>query len=115
VVDLDAMQRNLTRMADFARSTTSAGARTPRCTRARRIARLQMQAGAVGVCVQKTAEAEAMVAGGVTDVYISNEVVAPHKLARVAALAQYSWPPMRGQLAIAVDSAGGRHAGWPRP
>jgi D-serine deaminase-like pyridoxal phosphate-dependent protein len=58
------------------------------------------------VCVQKTAEAEAMVAGGVYDVYISNEVIAPHKLARVAALAQHV-AAENGQLAIAVDSAEG--------
>jgi D-serine deaminase-like pyridoxal phosphate-dependent protein len=70
------------------------------------IAKLQMQAGAVGVCVQKTAEAEAMVAGGVHDVYISNEVVAPAKLARVADLA-HQLAAEAGQLAIAVDSIEG--------
>ena len=51
------------------------------------LARLLVQAGAVGCCVQKTSEAEAMAAGGVLDIYISNEVVAPAKLARVADLA----------------------------
>jgi len=70
------------------------------------LARLQVQAGAVGVCVQKTAEAEAMVDGGVRDVYISNEVIAPHKLARVAGLA-HRVAAENGQLAIAVDSIEG--------
>ena len=34
------------------------------------IARLQIAAGAVGVCVQKTSEAEALAAAGVDDIYI---------------------------------------------
>jgi D-serine deaminase-like pyridoxal phosphate-dependent protein len=61
------------------------------------IARRQVAAGAVGVCVQKAAEAEAMVGGGVTDVLIANEVVGAAKLARVAALAK------RAQIGICVD------------
>jgi D-serine deaminase-like pyridoxal phosphate-dependent protein len=65
-----------------------------------------MQAGAVGVCVQKTAEAEAMVGGGVFNVYITNEVIAASKLARVAALA-HQVAAEGGQLAIAVDSTEG--------
>ena len=87
VVDLDAMQRNLGRMAEFARKHDIRWRPHAKMHKSSAIAKLQMQAGAVGVCVQKTAEAEAMVAGGVHDVYISNEVVAPAKLARVAELA----------------------------
>ena len=64
------------------------------------IARRQIAAGAVGVCCQKASEAEAMVAGGIADVLITNEVVGARKLARVAALAQ------RARVAICVDDAG---------
>ncbi|MBP6405766.1 MAG: DSD1 family PLP-dependent enzyme [Ramlibacter sp.] len=106
VVDLDAMQRNLARMADFAKKHNIRWRPHAKMHKSAAIARLQMQAGAIGVCVQKTAEAEAMVAGGVTDVYISNEVIAPHKLARVAALA-HQLAAVRGRLAIAVDSEEG--------
>jgi D-serine deaminase-like pyridoxal phosphate-dependent protein len=56
--------------------------------------------------VQKTAEAEVMVAGGVYNIYISNEVIAPAKLARVAGLTQ-KVAAHGGQLAIAVDSTEG--------
>jgi hypothetical protein len=42
---------------------------------------------AVGVCCQKVTEAEAMVAGGIQDVFISNEVVAAPKITRMVALA----------------------------
>lgn len=106
VVDLDAMQRNLSRMADFARKHAIRWRPHAKMHKSSALARLQLQAGAVGVCVQKTSEAEAMAAGGVHDIYISNEVVAPGKLARVADLA-HQLAAERGQLAIAVDSMEG--------
>ena len=106
VVDLDAMQRNLGRMAEFCRKHEVRWRPHAKMHKSSAIARLQLQAGAVGVCVQKTAEAEAMVEGGVLDVYISNEVIAPQKLARVARLA-HRLATEGGQLAIAVDSREG--------
>ena len=113
VVDFDAMERNLNTMAAFAKARglhLRPHAKMHKCAA---IARLQIEAGAVGVCVQKTSEAEALAAAGIRDLYISNEVVGAAKLARVAALAG------RVRLAIAVDSAQGvdalatavRHAG----
>lgn len=106
VIDLDAMNRNLTRMAEFAGKHEIAWRAHAKMHKSSALAKVQMQAGAVGVCVQKTAEAAAMVAGGVRDVYISNQVVAPAKLARVAAMAQ-DLTARHGRLAIAVDSAEG--------
>jgi D-serine deaminase-like pyridoxal phosphate-dependent protein len=106
VVDLDAMQRNLVRMADFAKKHAIRWRPHAKMHKSAAIARLQLQAGAVGVCVQKTAEAEAMAAGGVQDIYISNEVIAPHKLARVAQLA-HRLAAEGGRLSIAVDSREG--------
>ena len=88
VIDLDAMNRNLTRMAEFAKKRSVRWRPHAKMHKSSALARMQVQAGAVGVCVQKTAEAQAMVAGGVNDVFISNQVIAPHKLARVAELAQ---------------------------
>ena len=106
VVDLDAMMRNLSRMAEFARKHDIRWRPHAKMHKSSTLAKLQMQAGAVGVCVQKTAEAEAMVAGGVYNVFISNEVIAPHKLARVATLA-HQVAAENGQLAIAVDNMEG--------
>ena len=106
VIDLDAMERNLARMAAFAREHRVRLRPHAKRHKSAELARLQMAHGAVGVCVQKTAEAEALAAGGVTDIYISNEVIAPAKLARVAALAQRLQRD-GGQLAIAVDSTEG--------
>ncbi len=46
----------------------------------------QVALGAVGVCVQKVSEAEAMVQGGVRDVLVTNEIVGRQRLRRLAAL-----------------------------
>jgi D-serine deaminase-like pyridoxal phosphate-dependent protein len=106
VIDMDAMKRNLARMAEFAKKHNIRWRPHAKLHKSATLAKMQVRAGAVGVCVQKTSEAEIMVAGGVTDVYISNEVIAPAKLARVAALAQ-KLAALGGRLAIAVDSTEG--------
>src|SRR4029453_7197215 len=106
VVDLDAMKRNLARMAEFARKHDVRWRPHAKMHKSVALAKLQMQAGAVGVCVQKTAEAQAMVAGGIYDIYISNEVIAPQKLERVARLA-HQVSAENGRVGIAVDSAEG--------
>ena len=101
VIDLDAMQRNLHAMADFARIHHMRLRPHAKMHKSAAIARLQMAAGAVGVCVQKVSEAEALVNAdsGIDNLFISNEIIDPAKLARVAALAR------RVTLSIAVDSA----------
>jgi D-serine deaminase-like pyridoxal phosphate-dependent protein len=98
VVDLDAMERNIERLAGFARERGLRLRPHAKMHKSAFVARRQIAAGAVGVCVQKTSEAEALADAGIEDLYISNEVIAPSKLARVAALAR------RVKLAIAVDS-----------
>lgn len=108
VVDLDAMDRNIARMAQFARQ---AGVRWRPHAKMHKCAALALRliaAGATGCCVQKLAEAEALAAGGVRDIYISNEIVDARKLRRVAQLAaQLESQAEGGRLAIAVDSAEG--------
>ena len=98
VIDLDAMERNLAAMAAFAQARGLRLRPHAKMHKSAYIARLQMRAGAVGVCVQKVGEAEALADAGIGDLYISNEVVDATKLGRVAALAG------RVRLAIAVDS-----------
>ena len=106
VVDLDTMTRNIARMAEFARKHNIRWRPHAKMHKSSALAKLQVQAGAVGVCVQKTAEAEVMAEGGVRDIYISNEVIALPKLERVAALAERLHKE-GGQLSIAVDSSDG--------
>ncbi len=106
VIDLDAMERNLERMAAFAAQHGVMLRPHAKMHKSATLARLQMARGAVGVCVQKTSEAEALAALGVNNIYISNEVVSPFKLKRVMAVAR-ELQAFGGQLAIAVDSLEG--------
>jgi D-threonine aldolase len=97
IVDLDAFERNLRRMAD---AVGQAGLRLrphAKTHKSPEVARRQLALGAVGVCCQKVAEAEVMVAGGITDVLVSNEVAGARKLARLAALAR------QARIGVCVD------------
>lgn len=88
VVDLDAMERNIERMARFAQQHGVLWRPHAKLHKCAQIALLLQQAGACGHCVQKVSEAEALAAAGITNIFISNKVIAPAKLARVAKLAK---------------------------
>ena len=102
IVDLDDFERNLRTMNDLLTSYPDiqlrGHAKTHKCSA---IARRQVAVHAQmrGVCVQTVSEAEAMVAGGVADVFISNEVSHPNKLRRAARLAACG-----AQIILCVDS-----------
>ena len=106
VVDLDAMERNIARMADFARKHQVLWRPHAKLHKSAEIALQLQRAGAVGACVQKTAEAEVLAEGGVLDITITNQVIAHPKLLRVARLAAHL-QTQGGRLALAVDSAEG--------
>jgi D-serine deaminase-like pyridoxal phosphate-dependent protein len=100
VVDLDAYERNLDRMAASLAGTSvrlRGHAKTHKCPV---VALHQIARGAVGSCCQKVSEAEAMVYGGVRSVLVSNEVVGAQKITRLAALAR------QAEVAVCVDDAG---------
>lgn len=99
LVDLDAFERNLKRLAEQA---TAYGVRLRPHAKAHKcpvIALKQVELGAVGVCVQKVSEAEAMVDGGVQDVLVTNEIVGRRKLRRLMALAHVA------RVGVCVDDA----------
>ena len=100
VIDLDAFERNLQRMADF---VNKAGIRLRAHAKTHKspiIAAKQIELGAVGVCCQKVSEAEVLVDGGIGDVLVSNQVAGAAKLDRLAALAR------RAKIGVCVDDAG---------
>ncbi len=100
ILDLDAFERNVQRLAESMAGSpvkVRPHAKSHKCPQ---IAVRQLAAGAVGVCCQKVSEAEAMVAGGVRDVLIANEVVGAVKLRRLAALAK------QAKVAVCADDAG---------
>ncbi len=113
VIDLDAFERNLRRLADKVRGSgvrLRPHAKTHKCPV---IALKQIELGAVGVCVQKVSEAEAMVYGGVRDVLVTNEIVGRQKLRHLMALAHTARigvclddPSQIGALEAAAGDAG---------
>ncbi|HUA78376.1 MAG TPA: DSD1 family PLP-dependent enzyme [Acetobacteraceae bacterium] len=100
LIDLDAFEANIARMADFLRPTQARLRAHAKTHKSAVIAHLQMKAGAVGQCVQKVAEAEALAWGGVPNILVSNEVVGAAKLARLAALARVA------EIGVCADDAG---------
>jgi D-serine deaminase-like pyridoxal phosphate-dependent protein len=106
VIDLDAMERNLQTMQRFADQHHVKLRPHAKMHKSAALALQQMAAGAVGVCVQKVSEARAMLAGGVRDIYISNEVVLLSKL-ELLVDAFIGLAAQNGKLSIAVDSLQG--------
>jgi len=87
VVDLDRFDANIGRLMQAVAGRNvrvRPHAKSHKCVE---IARRQVAAGAVGICVQKTSEAEPFLAAGIGDVLVTNEVVGARKLANLAALA----------------------------
>lgn len=88
VIDLDAMERNMALMAERVKALGVRIRPHAKTHKSAIIAAKQVALGAVGVCCQKVAEAEALAAGGVRDILVTNEVVGARKLRRLAALAR---------------------------
>lgn len=101
VLDLDALERNLVAMAAY---TQAHGIRLrphAKTHKSPEIALRQIAHGAVGQCCQKVSEAEILVAGGVADVLVSNEVSGAAKLDRLARLAR------QARISLCVDHLDG--------
>lgn len=85
VLDLDALERNIRKMGDFARSNGMRHRVHGKMHKSVDVALLQQRlGGAVGVCCQKVSEAEAFARGGITDIMITNQVCDPAKIDRLA-------------------------------
>src|SRR5882762_5409271 len=88
ILDLDAFERNLQRMAkalEGRKVRLRAHAKNHKCPE---IALRQIALGAVGICCQKVSEASVFVHSGVKDVLITNQVIGDTKLHHLADLAR---------------------------
>ena len=97
LLDLDAFEANLDAMAALLAPTGARLRAHAKTHKSPVIAHLQMRRGAIGQCVQKVAEAEILAWGGIPDILVSNEVVGPRKLARLAALGRIA------RIAVCAD------------
>jgi 3-hydroxy-D-aspartate aldolase len=99
IVDLDALTRNLEKMAALAKRLGVRLRPHAKTHKSSVIAARQIALGAVGVCCQKVSEAEALVAGGIGDVLVTNEIVGARKIARLAHLAR------QARIGVCIDQA----------
>jgi D-serine deaminase-like pyridoxal phosphate-dependent protein len=97
ILDLDIFEANLLTMAGFFAGEVKLRPhiKTHKCPM---IAHLQVRAGAIGITCAKLSEAEVMVAHGLGDILIANQVAGYGKALRLAALAG------RADVKVAVDN-----------
>lgn len=98
-VDLDRLQRNIHRLASHFRAAGVQWRPHTKGIKIPAIAHMLLDAGAIGVTCAKLGEAEVMVAAGIRDILIANQVVGPQKYVRLANLQR------QADVKIAVDSA----------
>jgi 3-hydroxy-D-aspartate aldolase len=85
VLDLDALERNIKKMGDYARAHGMRHRVHGKMHKSVDVAKLQESlGGACGVCCQKVSEAEVFARGGIKDVLVSNQVRDPAKIDRLA-------------------------------
>jgi len=98
VVDLDRMEKNIERMVAF---TSKCGVKLRphvKTSKSPDIAKMQLAAGSTGVCLQKVSEVEVFVQNGIKDIFLTNEIVTPSKIERLARVAE------KAHIGVAVDN-----------
>lgn len=97
LLDIDALKANIAIMAAFFKDKPSnlrPHFKSHKCTA---IAKMQMEAGAVGITCAKLGEAEVVADAGIKDILIANQIVGRPKVARLVKLAG------RANPMVAVD------------
>ena len=97
VVDVDRLQRNLTRWQSHCDEVGLANRPHVKTHKSVEIAKRQVALGANGITCQKLGEAEVMVAAGIDDVLIPYNIVGEDKLERLVALGR------EARLTVSVD------------
>jgi len=87
VLDLDAFERNLAKMAARAKAAGLALRPHAKSHKCAAVAHRQVEAGAVGVCCAKLAEAEAMAEAGVASILVTSPIAGAVQAGRAARLA----------------------------
>ena len=97
LLDLDAAKRNIAAMAEKFRELPASLRPHIKVHKCVELARLQVEAGAIGVACASVWEAAVMAEGGIDDVLVANQLVHPDKVAAIAALARDH------RITVAVD------------
>ncbi|CAI8018176.1 3-hydroxy-D-aspartate aldolase [Geodia barretti] len=102
---MDALDHNMDVIADYYGDRHSKLRGHSKNHKSPALALRQIQRGGTigGVCAAKVAEAEVMVEGGVASVFVTSEVVAPPKIARLCALADHA------EILVACENEANAH------
>lgn len=98
VIDLDVMDQNLSRMAEYCRRHQLLLRPHTKSHKIPELAKRQIASGATGITVAKLGEAEVMLDAGLTDILIAYPIVGAEKAKRLAAMAE------RAGITVALDS-----------
>ncbi len=98
LIDLDRMQNNLRRVADYCSQHDLRLRPHTKTHKNPAIGRMQLDLGAVGLTVAKTTEAEVMLASGTPDLLIAYPIVGEPKLRRLVEVAK------KTNVTVALDS-----------
>src|SRR5215203_3115000 len=98
IIDLDIMDRNLSRIADYCREHQLLLRPHTKTHKIPELAKRQIASGATGITVAKIGEAEVMLNAGISDILIAYPIVGAEKTRRLAELAE------KGRIAVSIDS-----------
>ena len=100
IVDLDALEHNYNHISETYRTGTTKMRQHVKDIKTPELAHMQIKAGGTvgGVCAAKVSEAEVMVESGISDVFITNQIVTQDKIARLCSLTQ------RANIKVCVDN-----------
>jgi D-serine deaminase-like pyridoxal phosphate-dependent protein len=99
VVDLDIMERNLSKVADYTREHNLRLRPHTKTHKSVKLARRQIELGAAGLTVAKVGEAEIMLGAEPRDVLVAYPIIGHTKLARLMEVAR------RTHVTVALDNA----------
>ena len=98
VVDLDVLERNLSRMADYCRSHNLRLRPHTKSHKIPELAKRQLAHAAQGITVAKIGEAEVMLEAGITDIMIAYPIIGKGKAEKLAELAT------QAKITVSLDS-----------
>ncbi len=97
LVDIPAVERNIVKMADFARKRGIGLRPYIKTHKSTILAKKQLAAGAIGIGCAKLGEAEVMAEAGIRDILLGNQIIGSEKIARLMNLAG------QADVIVAVD------------
>ncbi len=97
IIDLDAVERNITKMQEFVRSRGCNLRPHAKSHKSPFIARKQLKAGAIGQCCQTLLEAEALMLAGIENVLLTHNLASPGSIDRLLNLRK------NGEIMVIID------------